>query len=69
MTGFRGSDEQLDREIAAIEGMARVRVRRVAAELRELERDVRELKRERVRRKGTSTEGVRYEEAVPVLAD
>jgi hypothetical protein len=52
MTGFRGSDEQLDREIAAIEGIAKVRVRRVATELRELERDLRELKRERARRRG-----------------
>jgi hypothetical protein len=51
MTGFRGTDEQLDREIAAIEGIARVRVRRVAAELRELEGDLRELKRERARRR------------------
>ncbi len=51
MAGFRGTDEQLDREIAAIEGIARVRVRRVAAELRELEADLRELKRERARRR------------------
>ena len=51
MTGFRGSDDQLDREIATIEGMARVRVRRTAAELRELERDLRELRRERARRR------------------
>ncbi len=61
MTGFRGTDEQLDREIAAIEGMARVRVRRVATELRELDRDLRELKRERARR--------RAESATPVGAE
>jgi hypothetical protein len=51
MSAFRGSDEALDREIAAIEGIAKVRVRRVSAELRELERDLRELRRERVRRR------------------
>jgi sugar-specific transcriptional regulator TrmB len=56
MTGFRGSDESLDREIAAIERMARVRVRRVASELTELERDLRELKRERARRRATAIE-------------
>jgi hypothetical protein len=50
MSGFRGSDEALDREIAAIEGIAKARVRRVSAELRELEHDLRELRRERVRR-------------------
>jgi hypothetical protein len=51
MSGFRGSDEALDREIAAIEGIAKVRVRRVSAELREIERDLRELRRERARRR------------------
>ena len=56
MTGFRGSDESLDREIEAIERMARVRVRRVASELNELERDLRELKRERARRRGMAIE-------------
>jgi hypothetical protein len=58
MPGFRGSDEQLDREIAALEGMARVRVRRVAAELREIDRDLRELKRERARRRVTMIDEV-----------
>ena len=51
MSGFRGSDEALDREIAATEQTARVRVRRAAADLRELERDLRELRRERARRR------------------
>lgn len=54
MTGFRGSDDLLDREIAAIERIARLRVRRVAAELRDLDRDLRELKRERARRRAES---------------
>jgi hypothetical protein len=56
MTGFRGSDESLDREIEAIERMARIRVRRAATELTELERDLRELKRERARRRVGATE-------------
>jgi len=56
MTGFRGSDESLDREIAAIERMARTRLRRVASELNELDRDLRELKRERARRRTTAVE-------------
>jgi septal ring factor EnvC (AmiA/AmiB activator) len=51
MSGFRGSDESLDREIAAVETIARVRLRRASAELRELARDLRELKRERARRR------------------
>jgi hypothetical protein len=54
MAGFRGSDESLDREIAAIERIARLRVRRVASELNELDRDLHELKRERARRRATS---------------
>ncbi|MCI4365499.1 MAG: hypothetical protein L3K10_05505 [Thermoplasmata archaeon] len=68
MTGFRGSDESLDREIAAIEGIARLRVRRVAADLKELERDLRELKRERARRRASSMISVTTEEraGVPV---
>ena len=51
MSPFRGSDDALDREIAAVESMARIRVRRVSAELRDLSRDLRELKRERARRR------------------
>jgi hypothetical protein len=54
MSPFRGSDESLDREIAAVESVARVRLRRSAAELRELARDLRELKRERARRRAAS---------------
>lgn len=51
MSTFRGSDESLDREIAAVESTARIRLRRSAAELLELARDLRELKRERARRR------------------
>ncbi|MGP8071922.1 MAG: hypothetical protein ACLPZM_02195 [Thermoplasmata archaeon] len=68
MTGFRGSDDQLDREIAAIEGIARIRMRRAAAELRDLERDLRELKRERARRRGMVDSSTSSEGSVPVLS-
>ncbi len=68
MTGFRGSDASLDREIATLERMARIRVRRVASELSEIDRDLRELRRERARRKAEATEPVRSEAAVPESA-
>ena len=54
MTGFRGPDESLDREIAQLERIARLRLRRAAEDLRGLDRDLRELKRERARRRGES---------------
>ena len=65
MTGFRGSDESLDREIEAIERMARVRVRRVASDLNELQRDLRDLKRERARRQALAAENTTSEASVP----
>ncbi len=52
---FRGSDEQLDREIAALETIARLRLRRVTQDLSDLERDLRELRRERFRRRTTAS--------------
>ena len=55
MSGFRGSDEQVDREIAALERTVHLRVRRAASELRELERDLRELRKERARRKAAAS--------------
>ncbi len=51
MTGFRGSDEALEREIETVERIARLRVRRAAAELSELDRELRLLNRERARRR------------------
>jgi hypothetical protein len=54
MTPFRGSDERLDREIETLESIARVRVRRVASELKDIERDLAELRRERARRRAVS---------------
>jgi hypothetical protein len=52
MSSFRGSDEELDREIGAVLGILDVRRRRVSAEVRALQRDLEELVRERRRRKG-----------------
>ncbi len=51
MSRYRGSDEQIDREIAVLEAIARVRLRRASTELREIDRDLRELRRERARRR------------------
>lgn len=51
MKRFRGSDETLEREISAVEKIAAVRLRRTIEEMRELERDLKELKRERARRR------------------
>jgi hypothetical protein len=55
MSRFRGSDASLDREIATVERIARVRLRRVSVEMNELARDLRELKRERARRRAGAT--------------
>lgn len=54
MSPFRGTDEILDREIETLEGIAQRRVKRYARELRDLDRDLRELKRERVKRRAAS---------------
>lgn len=51
MAPFRGSDERLDREIQTLEEIARSRVRRVARELRDLDRDLSDLRREKARRR------------------
>lgn len=51
MATFRGSDEAVEREIATLEQMARIRLRRYAAEMRELDRDLSEVRREKARRR------------------
>jgi hypothetical protein len=63
MSPFRGTDDQLDREIAAAEQIARVRLGRATRELRDLERDLRELKRERAKRAAQGTEHLVQEAA------
>ncbi|MCI4347706.1 MAG: hypothetical protein L3J97_03695 [Thermoplasmata archaeon] len=59
MAPFRGTDEVLDHEIETLEAMARLRVRRAARDLRDLDRDLSELRRERARRRAAAS--------VPVL--
>jgi hypothetical protein len=66
VTGFRASDEQLDREIEATERIARLRVRRYASELRSLEADLRELRKERARRRALAREMVEASASAPV---
>jgi len=51
MASYRASDEAVEREIAALEQIVQVRLRRYVAEMRDLDRDLRELKRERARRR------------------
>ncbi len=50
MSAFRATDAQLEGEIATVERIARLRLRRATEELRELEGVLRELRRERRRR-------------------
>ena len=64
MSSFRGSDDALEREIRTLETIARLRVRRAAADLRTLDRDLRELRRERARRQARADENV----SVPATA-
>ena len=52
MSRYRGSDEDLQREIAAVEGMVKLRLRRASADLRDLETTLREMRRELRRRRG-----------------
>jgi hypothetical protein len=56
MSSFRASDDALDREIATLEAISRVRLRRYAREMRDLDRDLREMRRERVRRRAAAGE-------------
>lgn len=51
MAGFRGSDDTLEQEIATLEEIGRVRLRRYARDQRDLDRELRELRAERARRR------------------
>jgi hypothetical protein len=66
MAPFRGPDETLDREIETLEAIARLRVRRVARELRDLDRDLSDLRRERARRRAQATVPATESTEVPV---
>ena len=67
MSSFRATDEQLDREIAALERIARVRLRRASAELNAIDKDLRELRREKARRTARASENISVE--VPASAE
>ena len=68
MSPYRASDEQLDREISALERIARIRLRRATAELNDLDRDLRDLRRERARRAARASEFTSAEASVPTEA-
>ncbi|MCI4350859.1 MAG: hypothetical protein L3K15_05040 [Thermoplasmata archaeon] len=55
MGTFRGSDDSLEAEIATLEAIAKLRVRRAARDLKELDRDLAELRAERGRRRARSS--------------
>ncbi|MCI4357893.1 MAG: hypothetical protein L3J95_02055 [Thermoplasmata archaeon] len=65
MVGFRGTDEALDHEIETLERIGRVRLRRASDSLREVDRDLRELKREQARRRARAA----HPEVVAVPSD
>ncbi len=67
MSGYRATDEQLDREIAALERIGRVRLRRATWELNEIDKDLRELRKEKARRAARATEMISSE--TPVSAE
>lgn len=51
MARWRGSSEQLDRELTTLESVLAVRLRRYSREIAELEREMRDLRKARARRK------------------
>jgi hypothetical protein len=51
VSAFRGDDATLEHEIETLEAIARLRVRRAARELKELDRDLAALRAERARRR------------------
>ena len=61
---FRGSTGALDREIAVLETIGRLRLRRYAREMTDLEKDLRALKSERARRRA----GLLVTESAPRVA-
>ena len=58
MSPFRGSDEALEREVAALRALVRVRLRHATEELRELDTALTELRRELRRRRVLAGEAV-----------
>ncbi len=58
MTPYRGSDDDLERELAALRRLVAIRLRHATAELRELETAVVDLRRELRRRRELGTADV-----------
>lgn len=65
MGEYRGSDEAIEREVEALERIVQIRLRRYATEMRGLERDLTELKKERARRRANAL----GEAAVPATGE
>ncbi len=61
MAAFRGDDATLDKEIATLEAIARVRLRRATRELNDLDRELKVLKAEQARRRGRALAHVSVE--------
>ncbi|HKV89903.1 MAG TPA: hypothetical protein VJQ43_01760 [Thermoplasmata archaeon] len=55
MGGYRGTDEAVEREIATLETIVQIRLRRYAAEMKQLDRELSELRRERARRRAIAS--------------
>ncbi|HYA11193.1 MAG TPA: hypothetical protein VEH10_05955 [Thermoplasmata archaeon] len=68
MSAFRGSDEDLDHEIAAVQTLVRVRLRRATTDLRELETALTDLRRERRRRQLAAVENLETRATVDASA-
>jgi hypothetical protein len=58
VSGFRGDDTTLEREIEAVRATSRLRVRRIIRELDELDRELKGLLREKARRRASAREMV-----------
>lgn len=55
MPPYRASDEAVEREIEALERIVQVRLKRYASEMRDLDKDLSELRRERARRRAAAS--------------
>ena len=54
MPPYRATDEEVEKELAALERIAQVRLRRYASEMRDIDKDLSELRRERARRRAAN---------------
>jgi len=61
MSPYRATDEQLEREIVTLEQIARIRLRRASAELNDIDKELRDLRKERARRAARAAEMISTE--------